>query len=231
MHVRPSAGLRPLPPDLWMQTLSGRVYPLLEAQAGDVDWRDVATSLARQCRFNGHTTAFYSVAQHSVLVAQLVDEWIGLRGAAAAPAAAAVAQHQELVGAALAAARRDDRVARRLVLSALLHDAHEAVIGDISTPVAAALKRLGAGDALQLLKTHHDAAIYRAAGLDWPQHAGWRVVIHVADLVLLATERRDLMAPTDGTWPPLPDPAPWRIRPLPDGRAADQFHKRLMELL
>lgn len=32
----------------------------------------IASSLAKQCRFNGHTHGFYSVAQHSVIVARNV---------------------------------------------------------------------------------------------------------------------------------------------------------------
>lgn len=35
------------------------------------DPRDVARSLSMQCRFNGHVKQFYSVAEHSLLVADL----------------------------------------------------------------------------------------------------------------------------------------------------------------
>ena len=56
----------------WIQTYTGRQFWPLAPQAEHVDIRDIAHSLAMQCRFNGHCRGFYSVAQHSVLVSQVV---------------------------------------------------------------------------------------------------------------------------------------------------------------
>jgi len=58
----------------WIQTYTGRrIYPL-EPAASVIDIGDIAHALAMKCRFTGHTRWFYSVAQHSLLVEELVRE-------------------------------------------------------------------------------------------------------------------------------------------------------------
>lgn len=56
----------------WIITRSGRKFDLAQPTAAMVDPADIAHSLSMQCRFNGHTNRFYSVAQHCLLVADLV---------------------------------------------------------------------------------------------------------------------------------------------------------------
>ena len=53
-------------------TVSGRYVEPLDLHPDSVDVDDIAHSLACQCRFNGHTRAFYSVAEHSIRVARLL---------------------------------------------------------------------------------------------------------------------------------------------------------------
>lgn len=58
----------------WILTHTGNRFDLLEPEAEMIDPRDIAHSLANLCRFNGHTHEFYSVAQHSCMVADLVPD-------------------------------------------------------------------------------------------------------------------------------------------------------------
>jgi hypothetical protein len=58
----------------FIQTVSGRRVNPFALSASDLDIDDIAQALANQCRFGGHCRRFYSVAQHSCLVADLVRE-------------------------------------------------------------------------------------------------------------------------------------------------------------
>lgn len=88
-------------------------FNVLRPRAQDVKLEDLAAALGRVCRFGGHidpTIEHYSVAQHSVHVAELVYR-------NAAPS------------------RREE-----LARVALLHDAAEAYVGDSVSPLKALLR-------------------------------------------------------------------------------------------
>ena len=63
-----------LEPGPFIQTLSGRRVNPLDAAPEDIDPADIARALAHICRFGGHSKAFYSVAQHSAIVCDLLEE-------------------------------------------------------------------------------------------------------------------------------------------------------------
>jgi hypothetical protein len=136
----------------------------------------------------------------------------------------------------------------------LLHDAHEAYIGDIATPVAAALIERTAREyaddgihgrkiaaqrtkrALAAIKTGIDAAIYAAAGLSWPYDHAMHDVIKEMDLRMLATERRHLLGASARPWDAiheLTEPLPLRgkISVWPWPRAADEYRCALKKYL
>lgn len=55
----------------FIKTFSGKMINLIDPNIDDVCIDDIAHSLSMQCRFNGHSKNFYSVAQHSVYVSYL----------------------------------------------------------------------------------------------------------------------------------------------------------------
>jgi hypothetical protein len=64
----------------WIQTYTGKAFYPLEDEPGIIDIRDIAHALSLQCRFNGHCRVFYSVAQHSVHVSEVVEPAYALWG-------------------------------------------------------------------------------------------------------------------------------------------------------
>lgn len=100
---------------------------------------------------------------------------------------------------------------------ALLHDAHEAYMGDIIAPVPRALGEIAARRArrqghenvslirkiipayIDELKHGLDKAIYQAAGLPLPDDRQ-REIIRQADLIALRTECRDFLTKCGKSW-------------------------------
>ncbi|KJS38010.1 MAG: phosphohydrolase [Rhodospirillaceae bacterium BRH_c57] len=84
-----SQRLRAHAPRTWQRMLSGRRLNLIEPSPFDVEITDIARGLARNTRWNGQTVGdhAWSVAQHSVFVADILDgfrprppAWVRLAG-------------------------------------------------------------------------------------------------------------------------------------------------------
>lgn len=104
----------------------------------------------------------------------------------------------------------------------LLHDASEAYLVDIPSP----LKRSGLFDNyIELEKKVMNAIVDR---FDLPRDEP--ASVKVADKTLLSMEARDLMSPLHPDWHNPIEPPPFHIMPLPPAEAEDLFMKRFYEL-
>lgn len=108
-------------------------------------------------------------------------------------------------------------------LEALMHDASEAYLGDVSSPLKALLP------CYREIEHRVERAIFRHFRLC---HGMDAVRVEYADRVLLATERRDLLPYTPEEWPSLNcvEPMSQTIQPLPPKEACSLFLARFDEL-
>ncbi len=172
----------------WLHTASGAAMWPLDPRASEIRLEDVAIALSRSCRFTGHLKpeldGIYSVAQHAWYVS--VEVYLFVQ------------QATHNAGVATAAA-----------LFGLHHDDSEAYLNDIPRP----LKKLPQFTPYRMIEERVQSAIHEALIPSELMILGspWLSAVHDADMTVLATEARDLMAPPPRPWNPMPAPAPWRI--------------------
>lgn len=63
----------PPSPGPYLQTVSGRWVNPFDPDSEQIELADIARALGNQCRFGGHCRSFYSVAQHCVIVSELIE--------------------------------------------------------------------------------------------------------------------------------------------------------------
>lgn len=140
-------------------TNTGKMFNFKAPNLHKYDINEIAHALSNLCRFTGHTSRFYSVAQHSVAVSYIVPE--------------------------------------RLAIAALMHDASEAYLGDVASPLKALLPEY------KYIEAQTECAIARAFAIRnlYPLHSD----IKWADMVALRHEREVYLAKAkdDFDWPAL----------------------------
>jgi hypothetical protein len=107
----------------------------------------------------------------------------------------------------------------------LLHDAGEAYLNDVATPVKRSAQFRGYTEAEQVLMRHVSVLF----GLEFGMPPG----VHEADVRMLFTEKRDLLVPmVDGTdWSrDAAEPYPWKVVPWSPTKAFNEFMYRAREL-
>jgi 5'-deoxynucleotidase YfbR-like HD superfamily hydrolase len=102
----------------------------------------------------------------------------------------------------------------------LLHDAHEAYVNDMVSPVKKYFPLY------QEIETKLMAAM--ATRFDLPMPVSKKVV--EADYILLATEKRDIMGPEPAPWGKLPKAADFTIKEWTHDKACKEFIKRFEKL-
>jgi hypothetical protein len=109
----------------------------------------------------------------------------------------------------------------------LLHDAHEAYLGDITTPVREEIAYYAAYDVVERLATRFDNAIFKAFGVWHDATLGNLSWVRAADTAVFAAEWRDLMP---GPCPAQAEAAPFPIKPRSPDKAEEDFLKAFEEL-
>jgi 5'-deoxynucleotidase YfbR-like HD superfamily hydrolase len=174
----------------WMQLRSGAPFQLLDPDPHVIRLRDIGVALSREGRFANHTCVATGVVEPPY----------------------SVAQHSVLV-----ASLMPPKASAFEMLMAALHDAHEYVTGDITSPMQDALGELirqrfdVAFNPVKALQQRVQVAVEAAAGLTErllycpaDEFGELERKVKKADLLALAVEKRDFMATPLRDWPALP---------------------------
>jgi uncharacterized protein len=144
---------------LWIETFTGKAFPVKDIQPELIDIDDIAHALSLTCRYAGHCKRFYSVAEHCCHVHAFLN------------------------------AMGHPRSVQR---SALLHDASEAYLGDVTRPLKVCLPDY------RTLEKRLQGAIYER--FDATPTSDAAEAIRQADNMVLKTEARELMASRGRLW-------------------------------
>jgi len=159
-------------------TFTGRRFWPLDPRAEEVDPRDIAHALSLKCRWTGHCSRLYTVAEHSLRVAAIVRA-----GLAVAPEWGPLA---------------DLPPGADPVPYALLHDAAEAYLADVARPVKRFLFEWSE------IEARVDAAILDAFKLTPPSPEVAAVVAWADDVALVLEAQALFRYDVHAAWPGLP---------------------------
>ncbi len=138
-----------------IQTYNGRLVSLIHPREADIFIDDIAHALSMLCRFNGHISQFYSVAEHCVEVSYHCGSPVH-------------------------------------ALYGLLHDASEAYLGDVSTPLKNIIPDYDKLERrfMNLICKKYGVVLTKECKAD----------IHKTDKIMLATEVEELVENKHKNW-------------------------------
>jgi hypothetical protein len=173
--------------DTSIQTYSGVLFDVINPTTDMVNITDIAHALSQVNRFTGHTMLPYSVAEHSVHVANLLPDVYKLEG--------------------------------------LLHDASEAYIADMATPV----KHSESMSGYREIEYNIQRVCYGAFRVQPTTRSHDEV--KGADRVMLKVEALSLMKqPLLGVWVPLIESIHLPIHPIPRCWTSEYAEERFLNL-
>jgi hypothetical protein len=184
-----------------IETVSGVFFDTINPNPDDVRLDDIAWATSRTARFAGHTIPVipYSVAQHSIMVSRelgkLFDPGNGFSDEYSSDVLQARYNFLDHCSPSSA-----DRIQLRMEMHGLLHDAAEAYIGDIPSPVKhiAGLKEAIDEVELKILQS-----IYKSFNIEFPTVEELKFV-KFADMVQRTIEAYNFMYSRGKDWGDLP---------------------------
>jgi len=177
-----------------LETVTGRMVDIINPTPDQININDIAWGLSRIPRFAGHTITSvpYNVAQHSLLVEEIVRDLLKFIDDTADDSvqeALATWFNEEIE-------QTFDLSASRLSLKALLHDSAEVYIGDVPSPVK---KHPSINSAIKEIEGKLMSCIFKKYSLCEMSPAE-KVIIHHADLVARAIEAHAFMHSRGTGW-------------------------------
>jgi 5'-deoxynucleotidase YfbR-like HD superfamily hydrolase len=149
--------------DHYLETYTGKKLYILDPQPEAICIEDIAHSLARTVRYRGHIKdgVWYCVGEHSIHVANVAASHKG-----------------------------PYKKTRAQVMRAFMHDAVEAYMGDIPSPIKASIPELRAAerDIEHVIMAKYGLQLHKP---DW---------LDAIDKRIIVDERRAVMSPTDNVW-------------------------------
>lgn len=221
----------------WILTNGALPFDLLNPRAENVLTTDLAHALSLVCRFNGHCAHHYSVAQHSLLVAYIIEKEGGtpeeqLAGLLHDGTEAYINDLTRPLKLLLIEAARQREIAWLDLVGQVSAQSHAVSLDAAATRILTTAEREGVS---LLLDTYHEIEqrIWLAIAERFDLAPELPECVKHADMIALATEKRDLLPDHPAAWECLEGyaPLPEQIIRWQPELVRQAFHSNLMSLL
>lgn len=222
----------------WILTNGALPFDLLNPRAEDILTTDLAHALSLVCRYNGHCAHHYSVGQHSLLVAYIIEKEGGtpeeqLAGLLHDGTEAYISDLTRPLKLLLIEAARQREIAWLKMFEEFASGASNVVsIRAAAMRILTTAERQGVS---LLLDTYHEIEqrIWLAIAERFHLAPELPECVKHADMIALATEKRDLLPEHPAAWECLEGyaPLPERILQMQPDIVRQQFHDRLLGLM